>query len=68
MKRNSYRFAATVVVIVWIASTLSGCNMVKGLGQDITGAAESTERFFTGEPTVQANHRPAEPEYRSFDR
>ena len=38
---------------------LGGCNMIKGIGQDITGAAESTEQAFSdwSEPNNTPSYR-----------
>lgn len=36
-----------IMLGIGMLAALPGCNMVKGIGQDITAAAEQTEAFFS---------------------
>lgn len=36
-----------VVFLAVLATSLFGCNMISGLGRDISGAAETVEGWFT---------------------
>ena len=50
MSTRSPRGVHLVFVLAVVAAALlllTGCNTFKGLGQDITGAAESTEQAFS---------------------
>jgi len=65
MRRKYCLPVCSIVILAWLAAHMAGCNTVKGVGKDITGAAESTERWLNGDSggnssnsTVYANHGP----------
>ena len=47
----------TLVIVAFIAFTLTGCNMIKGLGQDISNVADSSEKMLNGEPITTSGRR-----------
>lgn len=45
----------TILSLLALPLLLSGCNTVKGLGQDISGSASWTQEKMTGESTAKSS-------------
>ena len=63
MSTRSTRGINLIFVLAFAAAALlfvTGCNTIKGFGQDITGAAESTEQAFSGWTEPRDTYQPRE--------
>ena len=54
--RTMIRAGMGSLVLAGLAAVSPGCNTVKGIGQDVTSAAEATEEAFSEDPVA-----PSEP-------
>ena len=48
-RRPTAVFILTLAIVSILVLTLPGCNMVKGIGQDITNVAQASENILNGE-------------------
>ena len=49
MKTNTKKTVIGLVLAAAFAAALAGCNTVRGAGEDLTNAADSTEKAISGD-------------------
>ena len=55
--RKNCRSLIVVLALACFAGFMTGCNMVKGFGQDITNVGDAGERMINGEPITSSGQR-----------
>ena len=55
--RKNCRNLIVVLALASFACFMTGCNMVKGIGQDITNVGDAGERMINGEPVTSSSQR-----------
>ena len=55
--RKICRNMFVVLALACFAGLMTGCNMVKGFGQDITNVGDAGERMINGEPVTSSAQR-----------
>ncbi|HLB33944.1 MAG TPA: hypothetical protein VJK54_06890 [Chthoniobacterales bacterium] len=55
MKQHTLFTFVTLSLLVSVSFLISGCNMIRGFGEDVSGSATFVEKKMTGEDTPPAN-------------